>query len=355
MILSLKVATRIATLAFAGFVAAASTLHAETKSPFTWTDTTQVAKAGWGRMIPLGGEDWLCVNTDFRGPNSVLHLEISHDRARTWKVVTTIAEPGRNLDNGEVIKLPSGTLLLTGRSVVTSRKPDALQSYHLPVYQSADGGKIWTFLSQIARSEPGPFEPGQKSKGLWEPHFFLLPDGSVACAYADETLSAGQPAFSQIVSEKVSQDGGVTWGPVRILASQIFGGGQRPGMPVVTRMKNGDYIAVFEVVGIGDADVHFKTSPDGVSWPPGIGTPIAHQHAGPWVTSLQSGRLLVTSCQNEISYSDDYGNTWLLASPPAEPFGHVFSWPALYEIAPNQLAVLTSWHGVQIRWGTVNL
>jgi hypothetical protein len=322
--------------------------------PFAWGETTHIANAGWGRMIPLHGKDWLCVDNLYPKPNAVWQLEISHDNARTWTPVTTVGEIGRNLDNGELIQLPNGTLLLTGRSVVTSRTPGVQQSYHLPVYRSTDAGKTWTFLSQVATSAPNPNPPLQPSQGLWEPHFFLLPDKSLACAYADETLSAGQPAFSQIVSEKVSQDNGATWGPERVLASQTFGGGQRPGMPVVTRMKNGDYIAVYEVVGIGDADVYFKTSPDGASWPPGIGTPIAHQHAGPWVTSLQSGRLMVTSCENQISYSDDYGKTWLLASPPAVPFGHVFSWPAIYEIAPGQLAVMTSYRGVQIRWGTVN-
>ena len=338
------------------YVALASgTLQAQTPSPslFNWGETTLVAKAGWGRMIPAGGGNWLCVVTKFQKPNSILQIEISHDRARTWKVVTTAAEPGRNLDNGDLIQLPGGTLLLTGRSVVTSRKPGAAQSYHLPVYQSTNGGKTWTFLSQVAQSEPGPYTLGQPSQGLWEPKFFLLADKSLACAYSDETLSNSQPSFSQIISEKVSADGGATWGPVRVLASQTFGGGQRPGMPVVTRMKNGDYVVVFEVVGVGDANVYFKTSLDGATWPPGIGTPIAHQHAGPWVTSLESGRLIMTSCQNEISYSDDYGKTWLLASPPAVPIGHVFSWPAIYEIAPGHLAVMTSYRGVQITWGSV--
>ena len=337
------------------FAAACGMLRAQptAASAFTWGDTTQVASAGWGRMIPLHGRDWLCVDNLYPKPNSVWQLEISHDDARTWSPITTVGEPGRNLDNGEIIQLPNGNLLLTGRSVVLSQTPGAQQSYHLPVYQSRDGGKTWTYLSQVATSEPLPYVPGQPSQGLWEPHFFLLPDKSLACAYADETPSVGHPAYSQIVSEKVSRDGGATWGPGIVLAAQIGGGGQRPGMPVVTRMKNGQYAAVYEVVGIGDADVYFKTSRDGVTWPAGIGAPIPGQHAGPWITSLRSGRLVVTSCENQISYSDDLGATWQVSTPPAEPFGHVFSWPAIYEVAPGQIAVMTSYHGVQIRWGRV--
>ena len=336
------------------FIVPAGTLRAETISPFTWGDTTKVASAGWGRMIPLHGHDWLCVDNLYPKPNSVWQLEISHDDARTWTPITTVAEPGRSLDNGEIIQLPNGSLLLTGRSVIAKHTPGIRQSYHLPVYRSADDGKTWNFLSQVAVSEPPPYATGQPSQGLWEPHFFLLPGGAVACAYADETQSAAHPAYSQIVSEKVSRDSGATWGPAIVLAAQIGGGGQRPGMPVVTRMKNGRYLAVYEVVGIGDADIYFKTSRDGTLWEPGIGTIIPGQHAGPWVTSLKSGRLVVTSCENRISYSDDLGATWLLTFPSADPFGHVFSWPAVYEISPNQIAVMTSWHGVNIRWGHVN-
>ncbi len=348
--------TCLLAMAFMCWAVSFKALRAETPAlpPFTWGDTTHVADAGWGRMIRLHGQDWLCVDNLYPKPNAVWQPEISHDNARTWTPVTTVGETGRNLDNGELIQLPNKTLLLTGRSVVTSGTPGVQQSYHLPVYQSTDEGKTWTFLSQVATSEPNPNPPHQPSQGLWEPHFFLLPDGALACAYADETLSVSTPAFSQIVSEKVSRDGGATWGPKIVLAAQIGGGGQRPGMPVVTRMKNGQYAAVYEVVGIGDANVYFKTSRDGVSWPSGIGTPIPCQHAGPWITSLLSGRLVVSSCENQISYSDDYGATWLLSAPSAKAFGHVFSWPAIYEAAPNQLALMTSWHGVQIRWGQVS-
>ena len=305
-------------------------------------------------MTPLANGDWVCVTTNFSKPHSFLQIQISRDKARTWNPLATVAEDGRHLDNGEVIALPNKTLLLTGRSVVTTHTPGGVSSYRLPVFQSADGGRTWAFLSQIATSEPGAYTPGQPSQGLWEPHFFLLADHSLACAYADETLSVKSPAFSQIVAEKVSRDGGRTWGASTVLAAQPGGGGQRPGMPVIARMKNGLYLAVYEVVGIGDADVYSKTSADGIHWTAGIGTPIAGQRAGSWVTCLQSGRRLVSSCENQISYSDDNGLTWQLSPTPAEAFGHVFSWPALYEVAPGQIAVMTSWHDVRIRWGQMH-
>ena len=326
-------------------------VRADLSGPFVWGETTHMADAGWGRMTRLKDGRWLGVNTLYPRPNSILQIEISADGARTWTPISTVAEPGRNLDNGEVTPLPSGELLLTGRSVVEGK--GLPRSYHLPVYRSRDGGKTWTFLSQIDTSEPPLSQAQEPSVGLWEPHFFFVADGRLACAYANEKPAVDHPAYSQIVSEKVSPDKGATWGPEIVLAAQTGGGRQRPGMPVLTRMKNGQYLAVYEVVGVGNADVYFKTSRDGLVWPPGIGVRIPCQHAGPWVTSLADGRLVVTSCENQISTSDDFGATWLLATPPAWPIGHILSWPALYQTAPDQIAVMNTHHGVGIRWGRI--
>jgi hypothetical protein len=334
-----------------GYSACLRSALADPSGPFVWGETTHVAAAGWGRMIRLNDDRWLCVVNLFPKPHSLWQLRISDDGARTWTPLTTVTEAGRDLDNGELLQRPDGDLLLTGRSVVGHRDPSVDPSYHLPVYHSADGGKTWAFLSQIDTSEPGPYRPGQLSVGLWEPHLFLLPDGRVACAYANEKHAVEKPSYSQVVSERVSPDGGRTWGHEITLAAQIGGGGQRPGMPVLARMKDGRFCAVYEVVGVGDADVYFKTSRDGVTWPPGVGVCIPGQHAGPWVTALSDGRLVVTSCENQISVSDDLGATWRITTPPAWPLGHINTWPAIYQTAPDRIAVMKSYRGVDLRWG----
>ncbi len=318
---------------------------AQTPGPFQWKETLPVAAAGWGRMIRLADGRWLSVGTLFQShTSSTLQLKFSTDQARTWAVLSEVAEPGRKMDNGELIQLPNRTLLLTGRSVVDG------QSFHLPVYRSVDTGAHWTYLSMIDANDV-VVSGNQPSQGLWEPHFFLLPDGKLAAAYADEKHSVETPSYSQICGEKVSADNGATWGAEMTLVSQPGGGGLRPGMPVVARMRDGRYMEVSEIVGLDNAAVFFKVSPDGIHWPDGLGAPIALQHAGPWVSSLSDGRVVVSSCSNQISVSSDEGRTWQWAAPPAWDIGFSLSFPAIYQTGPREIAVMNTRHGIQIRFG----
>jgi hypothetical protein len=315
-------------------------------SQFKWAGTNFVARGGWGRMIHLANANWLAVNTRFGRGESSLEIRATTNAFRSWTKLSEVAEPGRLVDNGELIQLPGGEVLLTGRSLIDG------QSYHLPVYRSLDGGTSWRIFSNIDANE-GPVGT-LKARGLWEPHFFLLNDRRLAVAYANEKHAADKPAFSQVCSERISTDGGRTWGDEIALAAEPGGGKLRPGMPVLTRMSNGKFIAVYEVVGVGDADVFCKISGDGEHWPPGLGSHIDGHHAGPWVTSLFNGELLLTSCANRLSASRDFGATWNLVGPPAWNFGagKVFTWPAIYQIETNQIAVMISRRGVQVRFGS---
>ena len=312
---------------------------------FKWAGTNFVARGGWGRMIHLADASWLCVNTRSGRGESSLEIRATTNAFHSWQKISEVAEPGRLLDNGELIQLSGGDILLTGRSLIEGR------SYRLPVYRSADGGRSWKTFSSIDANEG---EPGTlKQRGLWEPHFFQLNDGRLAVAYANEKHASDKPSFSQICSERISNDGGKAWGEEIILVADTGGGKLRPGMPVVTRMSNGKFIAVYEVVGVGDADVFCKISEDGEHWPAGLGNRIAGHNAGPWITSLADGELLLTSCANQLSRSRDFGTTWNFVEPPPWNVGagKVFSWPAIYETATNQIAVMISRRGVQMRLG----
>jgi BNR repeat-like domain/Domain of Unknown Function (DUF1080) len=308
--------------------------------PVSWNGTVSLG-GGWGRMVHLTNGNWLCVTTQFPvGTNSYLRISRSTDNCRTWITLANVKE-ARTLDNGELIQVPDGTVLLTMRSLIPNN------SYELHVYASADNGTTWVYRSNIDTSSGTTAVQG---KGLWEPDFWVLDDGRLVVTYANETHSG----YSQVVSERVSTDNGVTWGAESFAAAQVGGGSLRPGMPQMVRMSNGKYFLVFEVVNSGNADVYGKTSDDGVTWPAGIGTKIPCQHCGPFVMSLPNGVLLVTSCENQMSFSEDYGATWQLNDPPGWPANYEFTWPAIYLTQTNEVGLMIVTNNVRLHFGSVS-
>jgi hypothetical protein len=55
--------------------------------------------------------------------------------------------------------------------------------------------------------------------------------------------------FRQKITQKVSPDGGLTWPSSKIYPAARRDDSFRPGMPVVLRLKNGQYFLVFEAGG----------------------------------------------------------------------------------------------------------
>lgn len=319
--------------------------------PIRWGDTAMLAEAdaAWGRLAIRGDDDWLAVHTRLRkGGHSTLAISRSRDRGRTWTPLSTVAVDGRTLDNGELLALPDGTLLVAMRSLVDGK------SYRLDVHRSSDGGVSWRPLSTIDRNEsPG----GRKDRGLWEPTLALLADGRVSAIYADETDADGDPDYAQLVSQRISGDGGRTWGPKIRVAAQPGGGRLRPGMGVMTRLRDGRYLVVFEICGGEDPEcpVMSKVSGDGRAWPEGLGTPVPGQRCGPHVATLADGRVVATSCSNAVAVSGDGGATWKENVPSAWPSGFRHSWPAVYTTGPGEVAVVNGvqGRGIGIRFGRI--
>jgi hypothetical protein len=330
----------VVTLALLGIALVAP---AGPSGPVAWGTTVNVAGGGWGRMIQLTNGHWLCVSTMFPGgTNTYLAIYRSTDTCRTWSFLSQVNEAGRNLDNGELIALPNGNLLLSMRSLIDG------VSYRLPVYRSTNNGQAWSYLSNIDASE------GAGTRGLWEPDFWVLDDGRLIVTYSNERHQTDNPSYSQIISEKVSLNNGASWDSELWAVAQPGGGSLRPGMSQMARMANGKYILVYEVVGSGNADVHFKISNDGVTWPSGLGTRIPCQHCGPFVMALPDGRVFVTSCENEVSFSEDFGETWQKIDPPAWNLGFAFSWPAIYATRTNELAVMAVAPSLKLRFGALS-
>lgn len=309
------------------------------------------------RMLHLGKASWLAAytvsNNDGykKDKEGGLQLEVarSDDGGQHWKILGLIKDPGRDLDNAQMIRLKDGRILLGCRSVRWQ------ESYRLPVYQSKDLGKTWTILSTIDSNEGAPGTLGNPDQGLYEPHFLFLNDGRLSVMYASEKYAKGEPAFNQIIAQKISVDNGRSWGNEINVAADTAHLPSRPGMPVWTKMKNGGYIVVYEICGPEKCAVYYKKSPDGINWPYGLGEPVPDQLAAPYILSLSDGRLVLTSNKSTVSVSTDYGNTWQLQSN-AWP---QTLWPALYETGPNTIIAVNGvhrkegGHSIQGRFGTV--
>jgi hypothetical protein len=317
----------------------------------------------YGRMLKLSNGKWLAAYTVSRNdgyqkdPDGGFELEVaqSNDKGKTWKSIALITDKGRDLDNAQMILLADKSILLSCRSVRWQ------ESYRLPVYRSEDNGNTWKRISVIDANEGKPGELGKPDKGVYEPHFGSLANGKLAVMYASEKHVTDSISYSQIIAQRVSPDYGKSWGPEIWVAYEPGHHASRPGMPVWTRMKNGHYIAVYEICGPEQCHVYYKTSKDGFNWPVGFGNLIRDQTGGPYILSLQDATLVVTSNKGNISISKDNGLTWYLAERPwqhQEDFSKDWTqtvWSSLYQFKKNELIVMTSvkrnegGHNIQIR------
>lgn len=181
----------------------------------------------------------------------------SPDNGKTWQHLTDVVDttPPRMCCSGlyEVPKTlgatPAGTLFWA-TSVGTDQGGRGPCSIRL--HRSTDGGRSWTYFST----------PVSGFIGLWEPEFILDAQGQLVVYYSSEEHKAA--GFNQLLAHKVSADGGLTWGPETIDVGQADGR-LRPGMAVVRRLPNGQYLMSYEICGLG-CDAYVRTSPDGINW-----------------------------------------------------------------------------------------
>lgn len=282
-------------------------------------------------MVHLPNGNWLASFTTYPGAPNHNYISIyrSADNCRTWTALSIVSESPRDLDNAHMTQLANGTTLLTFRSTTGNDGSGFATDYRLPVYKSTDGGAHWSKLSII----DSYVNPSGSHLGLWEPDVLQLDDGRVVASYSNETHAG----YSQIISQRLSSDNGATWGTEIWAVNQIGGGNSRPGMPILTRMADGNYIMVFEVAGTPTcgSDACFKISYDGFTWPGGLGLQLPYQETGPFVLALTDGRLLVSSGSNRLIVSSDYGANWTEISAP---WSCNVTFPGLYETKPGEIA-----------------
>jgi len=231
--------------------------------------------------------------------------------------------------------IPAGTVLLSASTVCRPAGSNFRgQEMYLRLFTSNDFGRSWSYRSTYAESKNG--------SPVWEPNLLILDDGTFVEFYSDETHKA--EGYNQLLSHKVSKDGGKTWGP-EVFDTALPGGVERPGMVIIARLPDGRYIYSYEDVdGPVLNQVHVKFSRDGLDWgdPTDRGTPVQSM-SGQYPENTpnvfwfpiggKKGTLVVTSRSTGGPAADAAGNTlfwnnnlgegpWWTAPTPVQKIGN---------------------------------
>ena len=263
------------------------------------------------------------------GPMSSLGCIMkSVDNGKTWKIIfrpTETFKPwfwaGQMSHIYELPEkvgdMPAGTLIYSANTVNYSMYS------HIGVWRSFDCGKTWKQYTIVA-------EGGGLKEGVWEPVMFY-DNGYLYCFYSDDS----NRKYDQRIVYKRSKDG-VNWeSAVNVCAFNNFG--ERPGMPIITKMGNGEYFLVYEYCGEGhDCFIYYKTTKDITKWnPTDPGTPLSAKVNGADYTMASSPCCVWTPAGGECGtlfamgrrefggdktirmyVSFDYGKTWTTMENP---------------------------------------
>ncbi|KAF3934554.1 hypothetical protein ABW19_dt0209196 [Dactylella cylindrospora] len=133
---------------------------------------------------------------------------------------------------------PAGTLLLAGSSI-----PTDLSKTKIDIYASRDSGRTWKYVSNVAIG--GVAIPNNGLTPIWEPFLLYNPHNrKLICYYSDQRANEthGQKMVHQTTADLRH------WGEVvDDVAYPTYT--DRPGMPTVAKLPNGEYIFVYEYGG----------------------------------------------------------------------------------------------------------
>ncbi|KAJ5978947.1 hypothetical protein N7501_002289 [Penicillium viridicatum] len=240
-------------IAFAAAVAAATIPRSKQSSPTSLTSVTIfsppsdyiVPRTLYPRNEQLPNGDLLATWENYSPEPPAVYFPIyrSKDYGKTWKEISKVHDTANGYGlryQPFLYSLPErvgsfekGTLLLAGSSI-----PTDLSSTHIDLYASQDDGVNWKFVSHIAAG--GEALPNNGLTPVWEP-FLLANKGKLICYYSDQRDNA---TYGQTMVHQVSTDL-KNWGPVvEDVTYPTYT--DRPGMPVVTKLPNGQYFYIYE-------------------------------------------------------------------------------------------------------------
>ncbi|CAE7032166.1 hypothetical protein CFE70_004559 [Pyrenophora teres f. teres 0-1] len=209
-----------------------------------WTDPGVL----YARSAQLGDSSIIATWENYSPEPPMVYFPIykSSDGGLTWKEISRV----QDTQNGFGLRYqptlyvlpqaiggyPAGTILISGSSI-----PTDLSSTEIELYASKDNGVTWEFVSHIAKG--GRAVPNNGLTPVWEP-FLMMYQNTLICYYSDqrENTTYGQKMVHQSTTDLK------TWGAVvNDVTYPTYT--DRPGMPTVAKLPNGQYIMTYEYGG----------------------------------------------------------------------------------------------------------
>lgn len=242
----------------------------------TFTDKAVIshdANHAYGRIVEADDGTLIATAEDFS--DSGIPIYRSTDRGKTFtKNEENVHDPNYEgyafdarwqptlyvLPEDVGTEMKKGDILLVATSIDGSA--ETFYQTVLNLYISKDVGLTWSFLSEITRSGNMASTNGDEN-GCWEGNLYVNAEGMLTCIFADET---DHKNHSQRIAMKTTADG-KTWSELQEVVA-LDSPTQRPGMPCVTKIKDGKYLLTIEMVGENGVPIYWKTSDDGIDWGP---------------------------------------------------------------------------------------
>ncbi len=202
--------------------------------------------------------------------------------------------------------MPKGTILMIGNS-----EPADDSQTKIDMYKSTDLCRTWAFVSSVASG-------GQAVMGtataIWEP-YLIVANNKLICFYSDERgmTSGGQKIVAQSTTD------GVNWSaPFDVCNFTSINPRHRPGMPVVAKMANGQYIMVYEYIGLSGAPNYYKITSNPENWNPTNPGTVYGYGGDPYVAVMNDGKVVAGGYNNTgifVNTNNGSGN-WIVQDTP---------------------------------------
>lgn len=237
---------------------------------------------------------------DDTGWNNKLYR--STDLGATWTDLGRVLNSHPGIDAGglwapDLIVMPSTVGNITAGTLLFAGKKAHAGGVYIDLYKSTNEGNTWQFVTSVVYAPDA---------NIWEPA--LVVDNSATkrllCYYADErNMGTAQKIVYQAWNPSNN-----TWGAITNVLTMS---GERPGMPRITKMGNGQYLLAYERLASSNNGIYFKTATDGYSWGTTTvpGTKIVsldnqYPHQCPsvmWIADGRTNGTLIVTSMNQVS------------------------------------------------------